>query len=299
MVMSGCVDGHVLRFLSSNRRTSRWACHCMVWHKHMGIHNDMAAADMDSIHRSPYYSAVCAVGGAKVEDRPMKLALESLTEHLDTIQPFSDFAWVRIGRVLLDKKYAEYFASFTRFKVMDCRNEDSPAKVLDMSEVICPNLYAVPYQHPLHKALVESEHIGPERIISIIQGATLEDIFADVLAAPGLLAIPHDIYYTKGQDSPLIAEYQRALIVSNISADRSIYLLGLTTTHELPWYSSRHNIVALVTAMPAVLGLHNQDIADCNLSQETALEKSNLPKLSQSNWAAICRNIALLRRYTS
>ena len=215
------------------------------------------------------------------------------------IQPFADYDYIIASRVLKDKKYEAFFAERkSRFKILDVRDTPSVSDARDAFDRVSASAILVPLDNrQQHDGC--SEALGVESVITIINASDYRDFYAQVGIVGGAVAIPHDICSPK-DTSPIFMELRRALLVVNLPSDRLVHLLGMTTVHELPWYSGKPNILSISTSVPVVLGLQGKDILDVSLSVEGGVEiegEKALGDLTNERWAALCRNIALLRKF--
>ena len=147
---------------------------------------------------------------------------------------------------------------------------------------------------------------GVDNVIGALQGASYREVLGCLNYYKGQIAVPFNIGSADDTPNSLMA-IRRALIVSNIPADRYIHLLGFSTLDEFEWYETKPNVLSINTGYPVMLGMKSEDILDigkeCDKSENTLemMEKveAENKEMSQTQWTAIIRNIALLRRYIS
>jgi len=244
----------------------------------------------------------------------MKLALECPTAILDMVQPFGDIDWVIAPYVLKDKEYTEFYRQSKRLKVLN--NTDGVAEPLGIDDfkkafdAIGGNAVIIPPDeaNDRDKTLVAySEYckeFGDASVVSVLQGDSFKNALSCLAYYKGEVAVPYNL----GSDSSApnwLMGLRRALVVSNIPADRPIHLLGFNTVEELEWYEGRANVVSINTGYPVLLGLEEADILDTERMlgkpEATFPKMAKLcpdeKKLNQTKYTATIRNIALLRRY--
>ena len=107
--------------------------------------------------------------------------------------------------------------------------------------------------------------------------------------------IPYHVGGSDRRKNPELMALKRALVVSNIPAERSIHLLGLTTVDEFKWYFGRNNVMSIDTDVPIKAGLSLQPVEEYD--RATQIDE-DIP-LTQETWAAVCRNLAYLRKVMS
>lgn len=244
----------------------------------------------------------------------MKLALECPKDCLEMVQPFADFDFILAQEVLKDKEYADFYTQSDKFKVVDNgANEKGESLSLEQLEeafnkvgghlVVSPD-YLGECSRTLAAYPECVEKFGEDRVIGVLQGSTPMEALSCLGVYKGLVAVPYHVG-SYSLDSPRDAPpwlmaLRRALVVSNLPKDRQVYLFGFNDLEELSWYSGRPHVVAIDTGVPVLLGLLEQDILEpLSAKLDATFSKMQSLKLSQVKWAAICRNVALLRRYLS
>jgi hypothetical protein len=237
----------------------------------------------------------------------MKLALECPTGMLDKVQPFADFDWL-LGHKFNEKGYLDWYLSSGNTKFLD-NSVNELGEPLDVASLKAladevPGCYIVASDWiGDSKRTIEAfrecvEVFGRERVIGVIQGETFRDAMECVeVCGEGWISVPYDVCSRK-DDPPWLMGLRRALLVSNIPNNRLIHLLGFTSLEEFYWYYDKPNVVSIDTGVPIYLGLLGLDILEPLASKEKpTLNQMEELKLKQEGWAAICRNIALLRKF--
>lgn len=113
----------------------------------------------------------------------------------------------------------------------------------------------------------------------------------------GVVAVPYAVG-SKLDNPPWLMGLRRALVVSNVPQDRRVHLLGFTCVEEFQWYRDKPNVVTIDTGIPILLGLQNKGIEDgLESKEEPTWKELQKYELTQEHWSAVCRNIALLRKY--
>lgn len=235
----------------------------------------------------------------------MKLALESSTALLDMVQPFADFDWILVNRFLDDEVYAAYYRNSDNIKFVDNSvtelgepmNLDDLEKVMsdaNANYVVSPD-WIGDYEKTIGAYPECAKRFGKERTIGVLQGSTPEEALKclDIYENP-LISIPYRVGGSEKGDPDWLKALRRQLVVAHIPADRMIHLLGFNTLDELRWYVNRPNIWGIDTDVPIRAGLLTKDFDEFDRTQVT----DDIP-LNQENWAGVCRNIALLRKYMS
>lgn len=239
----------------------------------------------------------------------MKLALECRPDMLEMVQPFADFDFILAKEVLRSGEYKDYYLQSPRVKIVDnsVNEEGEPSSLEEIEEAfkaVEGNFLVSPDWLGDTKKTVEAyqeavKAFGEERVIGVLQGSSFVEVFEALptIAKGPLVAIPYDIC-SKKSDSPSLMALRRALIVSNIPSNVPIHLLGFNSLEEFYWYTGKTNIMSIDTGVPVLLGLQGLDILDPleSKAKPTYNEMGEL-KLGQKQWGAICRNIALLRKY--
>jgi len=237
----------------------------------------------------------------------MKLALEARTDMLEMVQPFADFDWILAHKVLEDEGYAKFYKESDKPRFIDNSVNEigEPVSIEDMKKVwgVLGGGYIVaPDWIGDATKTVEAygkcvEEFGEENVVGVLQGGTFQEALGCLNVFRGMVAVPYDIG-SKKKDPPWLMALRRILVVSNIPSDRYIHLLGFTSIDELWWYTNRPNVVSIDTGIPILLGLQGLDILDpLEGKEEPTYNRMDKLELTQDGWTAICRNIALLRRY--
>ena len=244
----------------------------------------------------------------------MKLALESTTDLLSKVQGFGDFDWISFLRASKDKEYLNFYQQSTQPRVLnlgDGVSEPDVQQVKEVYEVLgSPVIISPDFAGEQLKTLTAydayCQEYGAENVIGVLQGASYKEVLGCLNVYKGQVAVSFNI--GSADDTPnSIMALRRALIVSNIPADRFVHLLGFTTLDELEWYETKPNVLSINTGYPVMLGMKSEDILDidkeCDKAETTLsimeqIETTN-KELSQTQWTGIIRNIALLRRYLS
>jgi hypothetical protein len=237
----------------------------------------------------------------------MQLALECPTGLLEMVQPFADFDFILADLVLKDEKYCEYYKNSTKEKIVD-NSVNELGKPLSIDEIgkafeiVKGNYLVAPdFLGEGEKTFLAYEEcckaLGKEKVIGVIQGSTFEEVFKFVPYYEGILAVPYDLCSQK-KDPPWLMGYRRALVVTNIKSERPVHLLGFNSLEEFFWYKGLSNVVSVDTGVPIMLGIQEKDIMEqLDTKKEPTLNRMDKYELSQKVWTAICRNIALLRRF--
>ena len=239
----------------------------------------------------------------------MKLALECPTAMLEMVQPFGDFSWILGHKVLEDEEYAKFYKNFEGFKIVDnsVNEVGEPLTVEDMAkvmEMVGGDLLVSPdWIGDAGKTVAAYgdciKKFGKEKVIGVVQGATFEEAFKCInyYGKDTFIAVPFDICSSK-KDPPFLMALRRALAVCGIPSTTRIHLLGFNSLDEFFWYTNKPNVVSIDTGVPVMLGLDGLDILDPLESKEDpTLNRMEKTKLTQQGWTAVCRNIALLRKY--
>ena len=244
----------------------------------------------------------------------MKLALESTTKLLGHVQGFGDFDWVFFPRATADKDYLDFYQKSSQPKILclgDGVSEPDDKQAKEIWESLGGPIITSPDFVGNQAKTIEAyntycQEYGVENIIGVLQGSSYREVLGCLFYYKGQVAIPFNIGSADDTPNSLMA-IRRALVVSNIPADRYVHLLGFSTLDELEWYETKPNVLSINTGYPVMLGMKESDILDiskeCDKSEITLevmekIEASN-KELSQTQWTAIIRNIALLRRYIS
>ncbi len=232
----------------------------------------------------------------------MKLALECPDELLELVQPFADFDWVLVNRYLESDVYANYYRSSDRVKFVDnaVTENGEPCSVEELKQVFddCGGTYVIApdwigeYQRTVDAYRECIGKLSKDIVVGVLQGSTPEEALKCLDAYEHkIVAVPYRVGGSvKGESNELMA-LRRELVVTHIPSDRVVHLLGFTALSEFPWYANRPNVWSVDTDVPIRAGLAVQDIDEFDRTQEVSAE------LNKENWAAICRNIALLRKH--
>lgn len=238
----------------------------------------------------------------------IRLALECPTEMLELVQPFADFDFILAKEVLENEKCLSYYKKSTNtIKIVDnsVNEEGKPLPIEDLIkafEAVGGTALVSPDWIGDSRSTLEAYtdcigKINPEQVIGVVQGDTPEEALSCLDKYGSFVAVPYDIL-SKKKDPPWIMGLRRALLVSHISEDRIVHLLGFNSIEELFWYRGRPNVVSIDTGVPVMLGLQGKDILD-GLESKSSPTYNTMKdlKLTQKEWTGICRNIALLRKY--
>lgn len=236
----------------------------------------------------------------------MQLALECHTELLDYIQPFADIDWILAKEAIKDKKYLEHFKDSTKLKFVsgistDAEEPPSPSDVHKVYSAV-NGTYVVPpvYWDSIPKSIESYNEcvklLGMERVVGVALGAT-PALTVDCANLYGpIVAVPYDACGI-GKGSMTSMAEERALIISNISPDRVVHLLGFISLDEFYWYHNRPNVVSINTGVPILLGLQGLEIESLEDKSRPTFSQMKSIKLEERGWTAVLRNLALLRRY--
>jgi len=241
----------------------------------------------------------------------MKLALECPTPLLEMVQPFADFDWILSHLVLKDEDYSKFYLESTNVKFVDNSVNElgEPCSLDELKEA---------YEKVMGTYMVSPDWIGDsnrtvetykecigkfgtEIIVPVLQGSTFEEAIKClnqyILLGCKNIAVPYDICSSK-KDPPWLMGVRRALVVSKIPEALYVHLLGFDDMNEFFWYQGKSNIGGIDTGVPVMLGLQGLDILDQleSKAKSTYGEMEKL-ELTQEAWSAICRNLALLRKY--
>lgn len=236
----------------------------------------------------------------------MQLAIECRQDMLEILQHFADFDWVRADEVLKDEAYAEHFRQSDKVKFV-CGftgNGEEPiptGELLQAYDSVRGFYLVVPtpeiYAELAKEDLKSQPRIRKDRLIGVLQGETFHDAFACLATYEGVVAVPYNVC-SKGEYPPWLMAVRRALLVTNLPADRFVHLLGFNSLDEFFWYESRPNVMSLNTGIPVLLGLQGLDILDPLESKEKpTFDQMRSLELNDLGLTAIYRNIGLLRRY--
>lgn len=244
-------------------------------------------------------------------EKELKLALECPVALLDHVQPFADFDWVLTHLVLKDETYSKYYSESTNIKFVDNSVNElgEPCSLEELKEAFdrVNGTYMVsPDWIGDYKRTAETyrecvEKFGKDLMIPVLQGSTFEEAIKCLnyyirLEAKNI-AVPYDICSSK-KDPPWLMGLRRALVVSRIPNSLYVHLLGFDNIDEFFWYYGVPNIGGIDTGIPIMLGLQGLDILDpLETKAKPTYQQMEDLSLTQENWAAICRNIALLRKH--
>lgn len=236
----------------------------------------------------------------------MKLALECPDELLEMVQPFADFDWISVSRYLNSERYADYYRDSDNIKFVSgsTSETDEPCPIEDLKRVFddCKGTYVVATDQVGEcRKTVEAykECVGqfsPEVVVGVLQGSTPKEALK-CLGAYSSPLVPVAVSCHVGgsieRGSAELMTLRRELVVAHVPADRVVCLLGFAALSELSWYTGRPNVWGISTGVPVRAGLAVQDIDDFDRTQRVKAD------LNKETWAAICRNIALLRKHMS
>lgn len=237
----------------------------------------------------------------------MKLALECRADMLELVQPFADYDFILAKEVLEDGEVAEFYKNSSKVKFVDnsVNEEGEPLGLEQLKEtmelvgghyVVSPD-WVGGYEKTVSMYRECVKQFGIDQTVGVIQGKTFEEAFKCLAVYGKRVAVPYDICSLK-RDPPWLMALRRALVISKIPDDTYIHLLGYDTLDEFLWYQGRPNIGSIDTGIPVLLGLQEKDILEPLESKETpTYNQMEKLKLTQAAWTAVCRNIALLRRY--
>lgn len=234
----------------------------------------------------------------------MKLSLECPDELLDMVQPFADFDWILVNRYLESGVYAEYYRNSDKIKFVDnsVTEKGEPCSAEELRQVMddCKADYVIaPDWIGEYKKTVEAyrECIGKlpkEKVIGVLQGGSPEEALKCLeVYEHKIVAVPYRVGGSEKGDPNELMALRRELVVAHVPSDRLVHLLGYTHSSEFAWYVNRPNIWGVDTDVPIRAGLAGQDLDDFDRTQKVSTD------LNKENWAATCRNIALLRKYMS
>ena len=240
----------------------------------------------------------------------MKLALECRTDMLEMVQPFADFDFVLVHKVLEDEKYAEWYKDSSNVKFLDNSvnelGEPYPIdKIQEAAEAINATYIVAPDYLGDAVNTVKSweeciKKFPPEKVVAVIQGKTFEEAYWCLNSYGNrIIAVPYDICSQK-TDPPWLMGQRRALFIAHVPREQimGIHLLGFTGMDEFFWYQNNPMVATIDTGVPILLGLNSQDILEPLESKEkpTYNEMEKI-ELSQQGWTGVLRNLALLRRH--
>ncbi len=237
----------------------------------------------------------------------MKLALECRVDLLELVQPFADFDFLLTHEALGNEAYLEHYKKSAKWKIIDnsVNEEDEPSTIEELKEVfdeveadfvISPDW--IGEADSTRRAYLQCiEVFGEGKVIGVIQGKTFEEALLCLNTYKGMVAVPYDIC-SKRSDPPWVMSLRRALVVCNIPSEVPVHLLGFTSIDELIYYEGRTNVGSIDTGAPILLGLDSKDILDPIESKiKATYNLMEGKRVTPETWTAICRNIALLRRY--
>ncbi len=240
----------------------------------------------------------------------MKLALETSTKLLELVQPFADFDWILAHRFLEDEEYAKWYKESTNIKVIDNsvneKGEPLPLEVMVkvFEEVKGTYLVSPDWIGDAEKTIGAYSQcvtqFGEERVIGVLQGRTPLEALSCLPHYKGkYIAVPYLVGGSSKKDLPWVMALRRQLVVSCIPVDRPIHLLGFTTLEEFELYSTRPNVYSVDTGVPVLLGLLEEDFEELKDKSVSTMAKMEGLEITKEAWTAICRNIALFRKYIS
>lgn len=252
----------------------------------------------------------------------MKLALESPTQLLKTVQPLSDFNFISARRVLNDTKYADFYTNkgtdvIAPYSIVNPNDgHGEPVSIEELKEVLKSlNLdgeraMVIAPDFP-NNALATLgayqecvEQFGENVVVGVLQGESFHQSFNCLAFYKTNIAVPIGLN-TYPDEPPYIWSLKRHRLISMIPDDRFIHLLGFGSIEEFWCYEARPNVASLNTAMPILMGLREGSILDplqATEKQKATLTQCNeilkqQPQLKQEQLTSIYANIALLRRY--
>lgn len=234
----------------------------------------------------------------------MKLGLECPNELLELVQPFANFDWILVNRYLENEVYANYYRNSDNLKFVDnsVTETGEPCSIEELKQVFddCRANYMVApdwigeYQKTVEAYKECISKLPKEQVIGVLQGSTPEEALKclDIFEST-IVAVPYRVGGSKKGDPNELMALRRELVVAHIPNDKLVHLLGFTSTSEFMWYANRSNVWGIDTDVPIRAGLVSQDLDEFDRTQKVAVE------LNEKTWAAICRNIALLRKEMS
>ena len=205
----------------------------------------------------------------------MRLALESPTQLLGTVQPLADFDFILAHLVLKDEKYADFYRKSTKFKILDNSTNEllEPCSLEDLEtadRLVGPcNLIVSPdflgnADMTLDALALACTKFGKSRILPVVQGKTLDevDLCAEEIWKLGLtlLAVPYDICCKRTNTLQRMASTRQEVIAllesKYFGPDFEFHLLGMTTLEELEAYTEDSRVISIDTGGPILMGLY-------------------------------------------
>lgn len=249
----------------------------------------------------------------------MKLALEVPTELLEDVHPLSDFSWILAHKVINDPDYAKFYRRYTGFKVLDNSVNEllEPLNIdflVEAAERVGADVVVAPdYLGDDNKTMealdVAIRAFGREKVMPVVQGSQVATVVKclNYILNSGFkrVAVPYDIL--SARSSSLSGMEARRLevvnhILSRVSIDFQIHLLGMTTLSELQWQNQGW-VKSIDTGAPVLHGLRG-----LRFGQDSLLPKDK-PTMNQMEGITsvdpeyskqlIYYNIAYLRRCLS
>lgn len=235
----------------------------------------------------------------------MRLALECPTPLLDMIQPFADFDFILANLMKSDKAYADYYKKSTNYKMLDngVTETGEPLPIEEIHEIaselgvdlVIARDWIGDYEKTARGYMESVKKFGESMVVGVLQGSSPEEALKClnfISPKSPMIMVPYHVGGSDRRKDSWLMALRRTLVVAHIPADRSVHLLGFTTLAELSWYVGRPNVVSIDTDVPVKAGLVVQDIDDFDRSA-----KVTATSLTKESWAAVCRNIALLRKF--
>jgi hypothetical protein len=226
---------------------------------------------------------------------------------LEMVQPFADFDWILADRFLKDEAYAEFYRQSTNLKVVDNSVTElgepmSPEDLLKVVEDAKAQVVVSPdWLNDAKKTVQAYESFKkeceslPVEVAGVLQGSTPEEALGCLMYYDkGTVLVPYRVGGSEKKDADWIKALRRQLVVTHIQHDWRVHLLGFTTLSEFQWYARMPHVVSIDTDVPIRAGLLQVDFDDFDRTKDTSKIA-----LTKDNWAAVCRNIALMRKYTN
>jgi len=234
----------------------------------------------------------------------MKLALTCPDELLDMVQPFTDFDFILSDRYFKSEVYANWYRSSDSIKFVDnsVAETGEPCSIEELSQIAedcsATYMFAPDWVGEYQKTIdAYEECIGrlpKDKVVGVLQGSSPEEALKclDVYESK-IVGVPARVGGYRDGDSKELMLLRRALVISRIPSDRIVHLLGFISLAELTWYTGLPSVYSLDTHAPVSTGLAVKDIDDYEREQKVKVD------INKDSWAAICRNVALLRKYMS
>jgi len=249
----------------------------------------------------------------------MKLALECPTRMLNMVQPFADFDFLLAHKVLKEADYLEYYKKSSNVQILDNSVNElgQPMTTEEIKQayealenprafVVAPDFIGN-VTKTLEAFKTFAEAFPLDRIIPVVQGKDLIEAIACTQLYINIynenkvnlrLSIPYDIGSLKTDPVTVMAVRRALFINAAVPETVSVHLLGFTCIDEFTWYHHKKNVETIDTGAPILLGLQEADILEPikDKSQPTLNLMEGL-EMKPKTWAAICRNLALMRKY--